>query len=110
MTLDACEFMRRFLLHTLPRGFVRIRHYGFLANRDRTRNLDHCRKLLGLEQSEGSLGSSCGKAEADEAPEVSCPACQTGRMIIIEMLPRQDAKVPRPHFSLANSPQVLDSS
>jgi hypothetical protein len=39
MTLDALEFMRRFLLHVLPRGFVKIRHFGFLANRERKRAL-----------------------------------------------------------------------
>jgi Putative transposase len=47
MTLDADEFIRRFLLHVLPRGFMRIRHYGFLANRHKARTLRHCRALLG---------------------------------------------------------------
>jgi TIR domain/Putative transposase len=47
MTLDAREFTRRFLLHILPRGFVRIRHYGLLANRCRNERLERCRKLLG---------------------------------------------------------------
>src|SRR5262249_52447016 len=46
MTLDAVEFTRRFLLHVLPSGFVRIRHYGFLANRGRRERLDLCRRLL----------------------------------------------------------------
>src|SRR3990172_4180604 len=46
MTLTADEFMRRFLLHVLPQGFVRIRHFGFLANRHRKQKLDLCRKLL----------------------------------------------------------------
>lgn len=46
MTLDAYEFIRRFLLHTLPDGFHRIRHYGFLANGHRAAKLDLCRKLL----------------------------------------------------------------
>ena len=47
MTLAADEFIRRFLLHTLPDGFHRIRHYGFLANRHRADKLVLCRKLLG---------------------------------------------------------------
>jgi hypothetical protein len=46
MTLAASEFIRRFLLHTLPDGFHRIRHYGFLANGHRRAKLAHCRQLL----------------------------------------------------------------
>jgi len=48
MTLSAPEFLRRFLLHVLPRGFMRIRHYGLLANCQRTRKLARCRELLGV--------------------------------------------------------------
>ena len=48
MTLDAGEFIRRFLLHTLPDGFHRIRHYGFLANGDRSDNLALCRRLIAV--------------------------------------------------------------
>jgi Putative transposase/Transposase zinc-binding domain len=47
MTLDADEFIRRFLLHVLPSGFMRLRHYGFLANRHKARALRRCRELLG---------------------------------------------------------------
>jgi hypothetical protein len=47
ITLAADEFIRRFLLHVLPRGFMRIRHYGFLANRHKARALPRCRELLG---------------------------------------------------------------
>ena len=50
MTLDAHEFIRRFLLHTLPDGFHRIRHYGFLANGHRAARLDLCRRLLASPQ------------------------------------------------------------
>ena len=46
MRLDADEFIRRFLLHVLPRGFTRLRHYGLLANRYRSRKLAVCRTLL----------------------------------------------------------------
>ena len=46
MTLEASEFIRRFLLHVLPRGFTRLRHYGLLANRQRARKLARCRTLL----------------------------------------------------------------
>ena len=47
MTLDADEFIRRFLVHVLPHGFMRLRHYGFLANRHKARTLRRCRELLG---------------------------------------------------------------
>ena len=50
MTLDAHEFIRRFLLHTLPDGFHRIRHYGFLANGHRATKLALCRRLLASPQ------------------------------------------------------------
>ena len=46
MTLDAVEFLRRFLMHVLPTGFVKIRYYGFLANCHRAEKLDLCRHLL----------------------------------------------------------------
>jgi Putative transposase len=48
MTLEAEEFIRRFLLHVLPEGFQRIRYYGFLANRYREQKLTRCRELLGM--------------------------------------------------------------
>ena len=49
MTLDAQEFIRRFLLHVLPEGFMRIRHFGFLANRAKKQALAQCRRLLKLD-------------------------------------------------------------
>jgi hypothetical protein len=52
MTLESVEFIRRFLLHVLPAGFVRIRYYGFLANRDRQQHLAECRRLLGVNAQE----------------------------------------------------------
>ena len=50
ITISAVEFIRRFLLHSLPKGFVKIRHYGFLANRNRTKKLKKIRRLMGLAQ------------------------------------------------------------
>src|SRR5262249_57788868 len=49
MKLSAIEFVRRFLMHVLPSGFVRVRHYGILANRHRQEKLALCRELLGIE-------------------------------------------------------------
>jgi hypothetical protein len=52
MKLDSVEFIRRFMLHVIPTGFVRIRHYGFLSNRSRKEKLDACRKALGMKPPE----------------------------------------------------------
>jgi hypothetical protein len=74
MTLDALEFMRRFLLHVLPRGFVKIRHFGFLANRERKRALPLCSVLLSSTQP----AIDAGRAENSSSPrEIRlCPYCQ----------------------------------
>jgi hypothetical protein len=86
MTLPADEFIRRFLLHTVPASFMRIRHFGFLANRSKKKDLARCRELL-----------SAPAPASDEPPKTStqellrdltgkdlaaCPACQTGRLLI----------------------------
>jgi hypothetical protein len=90
MTLDAQEFSRRFLLHVLPKGFVRIRHYGFLANRGRQEKLELCRRLI--EQSAGQIsevGQNVEKErQVEPAPGESflCPVCRKGRMITIDPL------------------------
>jgi len=110
MTLDACEFMRRFLLHTLPTGFVRIRHYGFFANRNRARNLDHCRQLLDSDQQREEAKPNDGQKEICRDREVSCPACGLGRMIIVDLFPQNGLRIPRPHTTLRVSPVWDDSS
>src|SRR5271169_5919967 len=75
MTLAADEFIRRFLLHTLPDGFHRIRHYGFLANRHRADKLALCRKLLG----EPALDPIRERTECQQLAVHRCPCCG-GRM------------------------------
>src|SRR5437764_1738006 len=83
MTLSLDEFLRRFLLHLLPKGFVRIRHFGFLANRRRATLLPLCFQLLGVVQ------PSQTEPQASPAQEPSplwlCPKCG-GRMVVIERL------------------------
>jgi len=75
MTLDAQEFIRRFLLHTLPDGFHRIRHYGFLANGHRAAKLDLCRRLLtGPRQDELDPDTESAAAEPLAAAH-RCPCC-----------------------------------
>jgi hypothetical protein len=86
MTLAADEFIRRFLLHALPDGFHRIRHYVFLANRRRTDKLALCRALLAAA---GAMPPGDGRERqrlADRAPDV-CPDCG-GRMEPIGPFPR----------------------
>ena len=91
MTLKATEFIRRFLLHVLPSGFVRIRHYGFLANRVCQEKLTLCRALLGVETPlDPVVAGSPVEPEAGverQPPAKVCPCCGTGRMVIIETFP-----------------------
>ena len=85
MTLAAFEFIRRFLLHVLPDGFQRIRHYGFLANGHRRDKLAIIRRLLDVDQPEvrHAPGEPAATAAPDTAPP--CPCCG-GSMRIIEVL------------------------
>jgi Putative transposase len=87
MTLKATEFIRRFLLHVLPSGFVRIRHYGFLANRVCREKLALCRALLGVEEAPVPVAPEPAtepKATvAGEAAASVCPSCGEGRMVIV---------------------------
>jgi hypothetical protein len=77
MTVSAHEFLRRFLLHVLPGGLVRIRHFGLFANRRRSAALEHCRALLGA--------PAC--TERPEPPSLRCPTC-SGIMLVVERLTR----------------------
>ncbi len=84
MTLDADEFIRRFLIHVLPDGFHRIRHYGLLANGNRTGNIALARRLLGVPDSPPSSRDSDGTENPHEHSEWNACPCCGGRMIIIE--------------------------
>ena len=84
MTLDAHEFIRRFLLHVLPKGFHRIRHYGLLASAGRKANLLRARALLAVPEPATDCGGTDHvgtAAPADRRPR--CPCCG-GRMIVLE--------------------------
>jgi hypothetical protein len=113
MELDAMEFMRRFLLHVLPAGFVRIRHYGFLANRHRHEKLALCRRLLDVSpNTDGEAAVSVQQSDSADEPVVRCPACGEGRMIIIEVVEKDVIHVsPRRPFMLSLPRNTLwDSS
>ena len=86
MTLAAEEFLRRFLLHVLPGGFVRIRHFGFLANRGRTAKLARCRALLAAGPPPGPAGPEPIAACLLRLTGVDitrCPLCRAGRLRIV---------------------------
>lgn len=89
MTLQVAEFIRRFLLHVLPRGFQRIRHYGLLANRSRAAKLERCRQLLGAHQLEARQPTRNYQEQYGEVTGHSlerCPICGEGKMRRVELL------------------------
>jgi hypothetical protein len=91
MTLDAHKFIRRFLLHVLPDGFMRIRHFGFLANRVKKLALPQCRKLLGLHPALPQLPKRSAHELLRELTGIDlsrCPSCKQGTMIIVAELPK----------------------
>jgi Putative transposase len=84
MTLDADEFVRRFLIHVLPDGFHRIRHYGLFANANRAANIALARRLLGAPASPPSSSESDDATSAHENEQWNACPCCGGRMIIVE--------------------------
>jgi hypothetical protein len=90
LPLDAHEFIRRFLLHVLPDGFMRVRHFGFLANRSKKQALPQCRKLLGVNP---ALLQSPSESAKDLLLRITgidlnrCPSCHNGTMIVVAELP-----------------------
>jgi hypothetical protein len=109
MTLTAQEFLRRFMQHVLPRGFVRIRSFGLLANRGREEQLARCRQLLQAAESENttSSGEEVLDSSATEPEVTRCPFCGQGTLQLI-------ARTPRPRLSelVASTYQrkIFDSS
>ncbi len=104
MTLDVAEFIRRFLMHVLPKGFHRIRHYGLFANGNRAANIQRARELLGR-----TPAPDAGEEEAPEPSEEQhhgvrpCPCCG-GPMIVVEVFePGCQPKARSP-------PEAIDSS
>jgi len=92
MTVSADEFLRRFLLHVLPKGLVRIRHFGFFANRRRKTAIARCRELLGA--------VACPD-RPETTSQMRCPAC-SGTMLVLERITsaqlyfRPDLSIPTP--------------
>ena len=98
MTLDAVEFLRRFLQHVLPKGFLKIRHYGLLANRQRQEKLQRSRRLLLVVNLAAALGCAAGTpppeaARIEPAPAPHCPQCGGQRFLRIA-LPKEEMPAP----------------
>jgi hypothetical protein len=88
MTLSTAEFIRRFLIHVLPHGFHRIRHYGLLASGTRADNIARARCLLDLPAEQPRAGDDSRAEDPDLTPlPHPCPCCG-GRMVIIETFQR----------------------
>lgn len=101
MRLSTAEFIRRFLMHTLPSRFVRIRYFGLLANRHRDARLDKCRGLLGVapalelpDQDTETLTDTPGESP----PVKTCPVCRRGTLLRIDLPRAGDRSPPRPHL------------
>jgi hypothetical protein len=114
MTLSADEFMRRFLLHVLPRGFQRIRQFGLLANRSRAAQLERCRLLQGATaQTDASLcqDSKSLKQTVTGTSLQKCPPCRPGAMKFFSPVVPLTNYAP-PHHQQASTivVQAIDSS
>ena len=104
MTLGPHEFIRRFLMHVLPKGFHRIRHYGLFASGNRAANVARARELLCAPlPPEQPNQADAANAQKPEAPDRCCPSCGS-RMIVIELFARGSEPQYRP------SPEGIDSS
>jgi hypothetical protein len=98
LTVSADEFIRRFLMHVVPPGFCRIRHYGFLGNRVKEERLQRCRTLLG--QSTPTVAQTPRDTVAlllrlTGIDVTKCPQCQEGTMVVVEHLPGPRRARPR---------------
>ena len=96
ITISAVKFIRRFLLHSLPKGFVKIRHYGFLANRNRTKKLKKIRRLMGLAQPavEDILTLEEMMKTLTGIDITICPCCNIGKMHFFAEIPKYRARAP----------------
>jgi hypothetical protein len=97
MTLTTAEFIRRFLIHVLPKGQHRIRHYGFFGNGNRAANIAKIRELLRVKAPRTDQSDDDPAGSADDQPRtlaLPCPCCG-GRLIIVEAFaPQQQPRAP----------------
>ena len=110
MIICAQEFIRRFLLHVLPESFMRIRHYGFLANRCKSEDLARCREIFGLSADPPEVPAETTQEKILRLTGVDvtvCPCCKQGRMRRVSELIMLSVCVPRDSPLM---PDVLDTS
>jgi hypothetical protein len=105
LTLEAVEFLRRLMLHIPPRGFQRLRHFGFLANRMRQEKLAQCRTLQGHATRPPVQEVPVDREVPAGEPGTLCPVCQHGHMQLVQTLYRQPAA-----WDLSVSMPRLDTS
>lgn len=110
ITVSAEEFIRRFLLHVLPPAFMRIRHYGFMANRCRKKDISLCKKLIGLVNNPVNTHEESTRELMIKLTGIdilACPYCKKGRM-------RKGAELPKPilenWYVPQTKPGINDSS
>jgi hypothetical protein len=103
ITISAVKFIRRFLLHSLPTGLVRIRHYGFLANRNRRANLSAVRVLLGLAPASHTPPASLEELmrQLTGVDITTCPCCHRGHMHLLFEIPNYWARAPTRRLACA---------
>jgi len=109
-TISAEEFIRRFLLHVLPDSFMRIRHYGFLANRCKKRDLPRCRELLGLHPEPPEVPPETTQEKLLRLTGVDlseCPCCRRGHMRRVRSL---SGSQPFASVDLQVLPEIRDTS
>jgi hypothetical protein len=94
LTLSADEFLRRFLLHILPARFMRIRHFGLLANRRRATAIARCRELLAAHP-DRTTAQAVAATDCDSADR-RCPVCHVGHWVVVEIIPRGGTASPMP--------------
>ena len=109
MTLEASEFIRRFLLHVLPGSFTRIRHFGFVSNRNRKENIACLKKLLGVsggtyDKNEKSVEELMLELTGKDI--LKCPRCRVGIMALHHLIPRFSFWMDRNFFE----PEIIDTS
>jgi hypothetical protein len=107
VTLEAVEFIRRFLLHILPAGFVKIRHFGFLANRNRSSALVLCRQLLSASADAAGSAAILSHKPNSSVDKHRCPVCHVGVLRIVEWLPVEQTVN---HRSVRSPTAQVDSS
>ena len=90
MALETGEFIRRFLLHVLPKGYVRIRSYGILSNRSKAQTLATCRRLLAGDCEPGDDADD--SAAGDQKDHLVCPKCRRGHMVAVMIIEPQPAR------------------